>query len=159
MKLDLKQYDKKFWAATFTLSGAVIGAGILGLPYVFSKSGFLIGLMWIMFLGVILILIKLALGEVALRTKGKHQLAGYAEKYLGKWAKRFMVFAVVFGIYSALLAYLIGEGESFSHLLFGHTNFALYFAIGKRLRNLLAASGVYGVFWAAYSTQKGMHQH
>jgi len=123
-------FDKKFWAATFTLSGAVIGAGILGLPYVFSKSGFLIGLMWIILLGIILILVKLALGEVTLRTKGKHQLVGYAEKYLGKWAKRFMVFAVVFGIYSALLAYLIGEGESFSYLFFGHTNFAIYFAIG-----------------------------
>ena len=119
MKLDLKQYDKKFWAATFTLSGAVIGAGILGLPYVFAKSGFFIGLMWIIFLGIILIFVKLALGEVTLRTKGRHQLAGYAEKYLGKWAKGFMVFAVLFGIYSALLAYLIGEGDSFSHLFLG----------------------------------------
>jgi len=130
MNLNLKQYDKRFWATTFTLSGAVIGAGILGLPYVFSKSGFFIGLMWVIFLGILLIIVKLALGEVTLRTKGMHQLAGYAEKYLGKWAKRFMVFAILFGIYSALIAYLIGEGQSFSYLFFGNTNFAIYFAIG-----------------------------
>ena len=41
MRLRLKQYDKKFWAAAFTLSGTIVGAGILGLPYAFSKSGFL----------------------------------------------------------------------------------------------------------------------
>jgi hypothetical protein len=33
-------YTKRFWATTFTLSGTIIGAGILGLPYVFSQSGY-----------------------------------------------------------------------------------------------------------------------
>ena len=60
---------KKFWAAAFTLTGTVIGAGILGLPYVFSKSGFYVGLFWLLFLGSIIILCKLYLGEVILRTK------------------------------------------------------------------------------------------
>ena len=31
--------NKKFWATAFTLTGTVVGAGILGLPYVFSQSG------------------------------------------------------------------------------------------------------------------------
>jgi len=112
--------NKKFWATTLTLSGTIVGAGILGLPYVFAKSGFLVGLFWLIVLGGVMIFVNLALGEITLRTKGRHQLAGYAEKYLGKWGKRIMFFAVSFGIYSALLAYLVGEGESLSQLLPGN---------------------------------------
>lgn len=120
---------KKFLAATFTLTGTIIGAGILGLPYVFAQAGFFAGLFWTIFIGAILIYVNLGLGEVTLRTKVVHQLPGYAKKYIGKTGERLMLFAVVFGIYSALLAYLIGEGESFSTLFFGHTGYAIYFGI------------------------------
>jgi tyrosine-specific transport protein len=121
--------NKKFWAATFTLTGTIIGAGILGLPYVFSESGFLAGLFWLITLGAVMIFVNLALGEITLRTKGKHQLSGYAEKYLGKWGKRLMFFAMIFGVYSALLAYLVGEGESLSSLIPGNIH-PLIFGIG-----------------------------
>jgi tyrosine-specific transport protein len=114
--------NKKFWATTFTLSGAIMGAGILGLPFVFAKSGFLAGLFWLIFLGAIMTYLNLTLGEVTLRTRGIHQLPGYAKKYLGNWGKRAMFFAMIFGIYSALLAYLLGEGESFSNILPGNIN-------------------------------------
>jgi tyrosine-specific transport protein len=114
--------NKKFWAATFTLSGSMIGAGILGLPYVFAKAGFLAGFFWMIFLGVIIVYVNLCLGEITLRTKGKHQLAGYGKKYLGVWGKRIMFFAVIFGVYSALVAYLIGEGKSLSIIFPGNIN-------------------------------------
>lgn len=123
-------FNKKFWATAFTLSGTIIGAGILGLPYVFSKSGFLIGVFWIFVLGLILLLVNLYLGEITLRTKSIHQLPGYAEKYLGKKGKFLMFGAMAFGIYSALLAYLIGEGQSLSQLFFGDFSYSLHFAIG-----------------------------
>ncbi|MCH7515924.1 MAG: amino acid permease, partial [Bacteroidetes bacterium] len=45
--------DKKYWSVVFTLTGTIIGAGILGLPYVFQKSGFLIGTFWLFILGII----------------------------------------------------------------------------------------------------------
>ena len=109
--------NKKFWTTTFTLTGTIIGAGILGLPYIFAQSGFLIGLFWLIIVGTIMIFVNLTLGEITLRTKGKHQLPGYAEKYLGIWGKRLMLAASLFGIYSALLAYIIGEGESLSSLI------------------------------------------
>jgi len=112
--------NKKFWAATFTLTGTIIGAGILGLPYVFAKSGLLIGIFWLITIGTLMTFANLALGEVTLRTKGKHQLSGYAKKYLGKWGERVMFFSVIFGVYSALIAYLIGEGESLSKILPGN---------------------------------------
>lgn len=109
--------DKKFLAAAFTLTGTIIGAGILGLPYVFAKSGFLVGIFWLIVMGAVMIFVNLSMGEVTLRTKGDHQLPGYANKYLGKWGKRLMFLAVIIGIYSALLAYLIGEGGSFAKLI------------------------------------------
>ena len=111
--------DKKILAGVFTLSGAVIGAGILGLPFSFSKSGYLVGSFWLIFFGAIILYTNLCLGEVVLRTKGNHQLAGYAKKYLGDGGRNLMLFAFIFGIYSALLAYLIGEGESLSKLFGG----------------------------------------
>ena len=58
-----------------------------------------------------LLLVNLMAGEIVLRTKKQHQLTGYAEKYLGKWGKRLMMFSMAFSIYGALTAYLIGEGE------------------------------------------------
>lgn len=123
-------FDKRFWATTFTLTGTIIGAGILGLPYVFAQSGFFVGLSWLIVLGIILGYVMLCLGEVTLRTRAKHQLPGYAERYLGKWGEWIMFFAVVFGIYSALLAYLIGEGSSLSRIFTGGDSYAIYFAFG-----------------------------
>lgn len=123
-------FNKKFWATSLTLSGAIIGAGILGLPYVFSKSGFLVGVFWLVFLGLITLYVNLCLGEITLRTKKIHQLPGYAGMYLGKNGKKIMMIIKIFGIYAALLAYLIGEGQSFSILFFGTLDYSVYFAIG-----------------------------
>ena len=109
---------KQFFAGLAILIGTAIGAGVLGIPYVVVKIGFLAGLIYILFLGLIIILVNLYLGEIILRTKGKHQLSGYAEKYLGKKGKLFMNFAFIFGIYSAIVAYTFGIGESFSFLFF-----------------------------------------
>ena len=140
------KFDKDFLAATFTLTGTIIGAGILGLPYVFAKSGFLIGLFWLLFLGGIIIYSFLCLGEVALRTKKTHQLPGYAKRYLGRYGEILMFFAVVFGIYSALLAYLIGEGQSFSVLFTGFESYAIYFALGFWfIMTLLLREGLKGL--------------
>jgi amino acid permease len=137
--------NKKFWATTFTLTGTIIGAGILGLPYAFAKSGFLVGLFWLIVLGAVMIFVNLALGEVTLRTKGKHQLSGYAEKYLGIWGKRLMFFAMIFGIYSALLAYLVGEGQSFSNLIPGNTHPLVYGIAFWLIMTLLLREGLRGL--------------
>ncbi len=139
-------FRSKFIATAFTLSGNIIGAGILGLPFVFSKSGFFIGILWLIILGMIMLYTFLCLGEVALRTKAKLQLLGYTEKYLGKSFKIILFFALLFGVYSALLAYLIGEGQSLSYLFTGSTNYAVYFALGFWLiMTLLLREGLRGL--------------
>lgn len=137
--------NKKFWATTFTLTGTIIGAGILGLPYVFAKSGFLAGLFWLTVLGAVMLFVNLALGEITLRTRGKHQLSGYANKYLGKWGKRAMFFAMLFGIYSALLAYLVGEGESLSKLIPGDIPPLIFGIMFWLVMTLLLREGLKGL--------------
>jgi len=118
---------KRFYTGISVLVGASIGAGILGIPYVAAQAGFFVALSYILVLGLIIMTLNLYLGEVSLRTKGKHQLAGYAEKYLGKKGKFFTEFAFIFGVYSALIAYMLGMGESFSYLFFENTSYSIQF--------------------------------
>ena len=91
--------DKNFFRAIALLCGTVIGAGVLGIPYVIAQTGFFVGLLTILFLGLAILMLNLFVGEIVLRTPGNHQLPGYAEKYLGKWGKRLVVFSMLFGIY------------------------------------------------------------
>ena len=121
---------KKFLIAVSILVGTCIGAGVLGIPYVASQSGFVAALGYILILGLIILIVNLYIGEIALRTKGDHQLIGYARKYLGKRWKHVMEFAVVFGTYAAIIAYMIGMGESLSFLFTGATNYGIYFGLG-----------------------------
>lgn len=123
-------WNWKLFAAVSTLTGTIIGAGFLGIPYVVAKSGFIIGFLQIILIGIVLLVAKLYLGEILLRTKEIHQLPGLARLYLGTGGYRMMFFSMLFGVYSALVAYLIGEGQSLSYLFFGNLNYAIYFAIG-----------------------------
>lgn len=117
--------SSKTFIAVSALIGTIVGAGFLGIPYAVMQSGFLIGLAHLIVIALIVCLTILYLGEVSLRTKENHQLSGYAEKYLGKTGKKIMFFAVAFGVYSAILAYLIAEGESLSVLIFGDLSYSL----------------------------------
>ncbi len=109
--------NKALYEAIATLLGVTIGAGIFGIPYVFAKAGFLTGLVTLLIVVLFMSLTNLYLGEITLRTKGLHQLTGYASIYLGKTGKFFMTLSMVFGIYGALIAYIIGSGESIGAIL------------------------------------------
>jgi len=102
----------KILIAIATLIGTIVGAGILAIPYVVAQSGFLFGFIITVGLGLAFLVLNLMTGEIVLRTKKQYQLTGYAGKYLGPWGKRTMMFAMLFSIYGALTAYLIGEGET-----------------------------------------------
>lgn len=98
--------------AFFALIGAIIGAGVLGLPYVFAKAGVLLGLLNLVCVGGVVILMNVMLGEVMLRTDTPHMLPKLAEEFLGKKGK-FLMFASMFvGIWGAMVAYLIGVSRS-----------------------------------------------
>ena len=139
----MKKGIKKYFAASSILVGSCIGAGVLGIPYVAAQAGFLVALAYIFLIGSIIFLVNLYLGEIVLRTKGDHQLIGYVERYLGKKARIIMEFAVVFGIYAALIAYMFGMGQSFSHIFFGNDKYRILFGvIAGFLMSLLLKGGM-----------------
>jgi len=124
-----------FFEAVTTLIGTIIGAGILGIPYVIAKAGILIGLLDILILGIIILVLNLYMGEICLRTKKVHQFSGLAEKYLGKFGKIVMTISFSIGTLGALIAYIIGEGQVLS-TIFGLTPFAfslIFFFLGSIL--------------------------
>lgn len=125
MKIDIK--TKKILTAISIIIGTVVGVGFLSMPYVAVKSGFLVTMGYLFVFGFLILLINLYFGEIILRTKGEHQLVGYAYKYLGKKAKDAMFVLVVLAIFSALLAYMIGVGESLSYLIFGNIEYEVMF--------------------------------
>ena len=121
---------RSLFTAAAILIGTVVGAGFLGIPGIVAKSGFFVGLFYLIFIFLIILFINLLLGEISLRTKGNHQLTGYAKKYLGSRGKKLMCASQVFGIYSALLAYLIGISASINFIFnYGNLNFSLLIGI------------------------------
>lgn len=126
---------RHFLEGVATLTGTIIGAGVLGIPYVVHRAGFWTGMLDIVVIGLAMLVVNLYLGEVALRTKGNHQLTGYASKYLGKWGKLLMSASMILGIYGALIAYMMGEGEALK-AIFGIPEIAaslIFFAIASML--------------------------
>lgn len=103
--------NKKFLFALSILVGTIVGAGIFGIPYVISKSGAIPGLFYFLILGGVVTLIHLFFGEIVLRTKEKHRLPGFAQKYLGKKSKILITLSTFLGIAGALLAYIIIGGD------------------------------------------------
>jgi tyrosine-specific transport protein len=113
-----------FYEAIATLVGTTIGAGIMGIPYVVAKAGILAGIIDVILLGLVVLMINLYTGEIALRTKKTHQLAGFAELYLGKNGKTLMAIVSFFSIIGALVAYIIGGGQVISAIIGG--NYFIY---------------------------------
>lgn len=109
--------DRHFFIrAVSVLVGTVVGAGIFGLPYAFVQSGFIVGIIYLLVLAVFFLITKICYAEIVLRTSDNLEMAGYVERYLGKLGKAIITLCLIFGIFSALIAYIIGVGE-FLHLL------------------------------------------
>ncbi len=107
-----------YYQAVATLTGCIIGAGVLAIPYVVAGSGFWTGMLVLLVLGIATLLVHLLVGEVSLRTRECFQLSGLAEKYLGRRGKFAMLVSMIVGVYGALIAYTLGVGASLA-VLFG----------------------------------------
>ncbi|TET84646.1 MAG: amino acid permease, partial [Candidatus Nealsonbacteria bacterium] len=103
--------DKKFFFAISILLGTIVGAGIFGIPYVIARSGIIPGFFYLLILGGAVLLIHLFFGEIVLRTKEKHRLPGFAQKYLGEKARILIAASTLLAITGALLAYTIIGGD------------------------------------------------
>lgn len=141
--------NRKFVAAVCTLTGAIIGAGVLGIPYVTVRAGFWTGMLALVVVGAVLLILNLMIGEISLRSKKSHHLAGYAEKYVGTSGKFWMIAAMAISCYSALIAYTLGVSKSLQ-ALFGGAQvwwafgfYALMVILLYGSLNMLAGSEIY----------------
>ena len=105
---------KSLSKAIAIMVGAIVGAGVLGLPYVFAQAGYLIGLVTLLIVGGVILLEFLLVAQLAVETPGKHQLVGLAKRYLGNKGKMLMQIVIFLAIWGALLAYTVGSGDVFS---------------------------------------------
>lgn len=115
----MKKAESRFLSltkGTALLAGTTIGAGVLAIPYAISQSGYWIGMIHLVAIGVAMIVLNLFLAEISLRTKGTQQLPGLAERYLGKDAKVLTFYVMLSLIYGALTAYMMGSGQILAEL-------------------------------------------
>lgn len=98
---------------------STIGAGILSLPYAISKSGALIGFVYIGVLGLLMIVLNLMLGQLVSVQPTPLQITGLARKYLGRFGGAVMTIILYTMFMGVLVVYLIGEGETLSALFGG----------------------------------------
>lgn len=134
--------DRKFIQAVAVLVGTMVGAGIYGIPYVFSRAGFFIGMLWLVGLTAVLTLFNLLFGELTLSTAGHHQIPGYAKIWLGSWGRRLTTLVNVVSIYGALLAYLIILGEFANNIL------SQYIAVNPEVYAVILGIG-WSLLWLA----------
>ncbi|MCX6708621.1 MAG: hypothetical protein NTW67_03150, partial [Candidatus Woesearchaeota archaeon] len=131
---------RAFFESIATLTGCIIGAGVLGIPYVVVRSGFWTGMLVLVVLGIATLFVHLLVGEISLRSSKAHQLAGYADKYLGKPGKYVMTLSMFIGIYGAMIAYTLGVGESLQSIFGG--SFWLWAVLFYVLMALLVYGGL-----------------
>lgn len=133
--------------AAVSLIGTIIGAGIFGIPYIMARSGVLISLFYFLILGVVVITLHLLYGEIILRTKGKHRIVGYAEKYLGKKAKFIIGVSAIVGAVGALLAYLILAGH-FLNIIFPSISPLQFSLIAWAVLSFFVFWGIKSIAWS-----------
>ena len=151
--------NRQFFLSVSTLIGTVIGIGIFGVPFVFAKSGFLTGVLFLIILTAITLIIHLAFGEIILRTNGNHQITGYAEAYLGSKWKKIVLFSFVMGIYSALLAYIIISGDFLTNILsVTSTSFqsATLSTVFFLILSVLLLAGLKNISWIEFFMSLGL---
>lgn len=107
------------WQAVALIVSSTIGAGIIGLPYAISLVGPVLGVVYLVVFGLLMMYMNLLVGEIAIKTHQDLQLVGLAKRYLGSWGKYLMLVLMYFIIIGALVVYIIGTGESLAALLPG----------------------------------------
>jgi len=74
---------KNFLLPSSILAGAIVGAGMFALPFVFNSLGFGIGFFYLIIAAIVYSLVYLMYADIILRTYGEHRFVGFSKIYLG----------------------------------------------------------------------------
>lgn len=107
----------RFWRAVIIMIATILGLGILGLPYVFERAGYGLGLVELILVGVSMTCIYLMYAEMTLDVPGKHRYAGYMRRLLGARAGMAAGGLFVAAMFGGLLPPLIVTGPFLESLL------------------------------------------
>ncbi len=101
----------KFWYAVATLVGSTVGVGIYGIPFVFARASFGMGVMMLVLVAILVLFTNLLYGEIILRTHVRHQFVGYVNTYLGSFSRKLNIFNFWISVYGSLVGTIIISGE------------------------------------------------
>ncbi len=106
-----------FLAGIRPLVGQMVGAGLFSLPFVFSQSGFGVGLLALGVSAVVSIITLLMFADLALALKGHRRFVGLIHEFAGPVGGFFAAIGLFGSIYGALVAYTL-IGGSFAYTVF-----------------------------------------
>ncbi len=131
-----KGFFKNYVLPVATLSGSIIGAGFLSLPYIAVQVGFWAMLAYLVVLTVLITALHVIFAQICLKTPDYKQWPGFVGFYFGSLAKKLALAFVILGSYGVLLAYVIIGGQFLQTLAgpyFGGSPLAyilVYFLVG-----------------------------
>jgi len=98
--------------------GMIVGAGIFSVPYVFVRSGVLIGVLTTILVFFVIRMIHNMYADITIVTQGRYRLVGIASEFLGFWPGKVASLIVMMSGFTALLSYTL-LGGIFLNALFG----------------------------------------
>lgn len=107
----MEERAKSVRKSTLTVLGTIIGAGIFGLPALFSQVGFWPGTLLFWSLALLVLLTHFLYIEIILRTKERMRLAGHARHWLGPIGFGIAAFTYPLQIVGVNFVYLLLGGE------------------------------------------------
>lgn len=107
----------QFIKAVAILTGTIIGAGVLAIPYSVYIAGYWLGILYLIILGIAMIVLNLMLGEVILRTKKNLHIPEIIKLYLGRQGYVLVLLSMVLLIYGAMSAYIRGAGDIMNRII------------------------------------------
>lgn len=119
------------WLKAYGLfTGGVIGVGLFGLPAALHAAGLWVFLMQVIVVGMLVWWLQRSVLDIVLATPGQHRIPGYARRYLGTVGFSAATIANMFGLFGALIAYLIAGGAFIRLVLEGLVPLSPLMAVG-----------------------------
>lgn len=106
-----------FLRAVGVMVGSIVGVGIFGLPYVFARSGYLIGFIELVLLVGVMTAVFLMYADVTSQVRGSHRFISYMEALLGPRARVMAAVLFLASMFGGLTAVSILGGEVITDLL------------------------------------------
>lgn len=97
---------RRWTVAVLILAGTIIGAGMFGLPYVFSLAGTALSVVFILVVAALLAVLHIAYGLIVRYTPGDHRLVGYARLWLGPRAAVIVTLSNMLSLVGGLTVYI-----------------------------------------------------